>query len=262
MKGALATVMKTLLHACCGPCSLEPVRLLQEAGHELVLAYMNSNIHPRTEYDRRLDTLRAWADSAGVIIVEGVYDDEAWHAQAGVMQLAGGSRSERCRRCYHMRLQEAAAYAVEHGFDGLSTTLSVSPYQFTDIIEEELDAVCDDYDLMPVFQDFRPYYQRATWRSRELSMYRQNYCGCVYSAIEAQAERDERKVQRDAEKAKRDIEMAPARQQQEAERRRKAAERAEYDRKQRAKRAARDSARAAQRQERARGNTSKEGHRE
>lgn len=239
--------MKILLHACCGPCSLEPVRLLQEAGHELVLAYMNSNIHPRAEYDRRLDTLRAWAEGAGIPVVEGVYDAEAWHAQVGVMQLAGGPRDERCRRCYHLRLEEAAAYAAGHGFEGLATTLSVSPYQFTGIIEEELDAVCADWGLTPVFSDYRPYYPRATRRSKDLEMYRQNYCGCIYSDAEATAERAERKAQRAAERAAHAAQTAPERAAQAEERKRKAAQRAEYDRKQHAKRAVRDVLRAAQR---------------
>lgn len=236
--------MKILLHACCGPCSLEPVRLLQEAGHDLVLAYMNSNIAPRAEYDRRGDTLRAWAASANIPVAEGVWDNEAWLDRVGVMQLAGGPRSERCRRCYHMRLEEAAAYAASHGFEGLTTTLSVSPYQFTDIIEAELRAVCADYRLEPVFEDFRPYYQQATRRSRDLGMYRQNYCGCLFSAAEAQAERDERKAKRDAEKAAHDAAMAPVLAEQEAERKRRAAERAEYDRKQHEKRAIKDRLRA------------------
>lgn len=236
--------MKILLHACCGPCSLEPVRLLAEAGHELTLAYMNSNIHPRAEYDHRLATLRAWADTQNIAVVEGVYDDAAWHDQAGVMQLAGGPRSERCRRCYHMRLEEAAAYAAGHGFEGLATTLSVSPYQFTQIIEEELDDVCAPWGLIPVFEDFRPYYQQATQRSRDLGMYRQNYCGCVYSDAEAAAERVERAARRAQQKAVREAEVAPRRAAEEAARAQRARERAEYDRKQHAKKEARDAARA------------------
>lgn len=230
--------MKTLLHACCGPCSLEPVRLLAEQGHELTIAFMNSNIQPRAEYDHRLQTLLTWAREEGIPVVEGVYDDAAWHDFAGVIQLTGGARAERCRRCYHMRLEEAARYAAENGFEALSTTLAVSPYQLFEICHEELEAVCEAYGLTPVWQDFRPYYPEATRRSREAGMYRQNYCGCAYSKAEADAERAARKAQRARQNAEREAIEAKERQERNAKR-------AEYDAKQRAKKAARNAARAA-----------------
>lgn len=148
-----------------------------------------------------------------------------------------------------MRLEEAAAYAAANGFEGLATTLAVSPYQFTEVIEQELESVCADYRLVPVFQDFRPYYQQATQRSRDLGMYRQNYCGCVYSDAEAAAERAERKAKREAEKAARAQRNASRQAAEAAEHERKAAERAEYDRKQHAKKEARNAARAALRAE-------------
>ncbi len=237
--------MKILLHACCGPCSLEPVRLLQEEGHDLVLAYMNPNIHPRAEYDHRLATLRAWAAGQDLAVVEGVYDTKDWMATAGALQKQGFAREDRCRACYRLRLDEAARYAADHGFEGLATTLTVSPYQFTDIIREELEAACAPYGLQPVFEDFRPYYDEATRRSREAGMYRQNYCGCVYSDAEAADERAERKAARQAAKALRNAERAPQRAAEEAQRLAKAAEQEAHARKQQAKRKARDAARAA-----------------
>ena len=228
--------MKILLHACCGPCSLEPVRLLAEEGHSLTIAYMNSNIHPQSEYTQRLKTLLAWAQSENIAVVEGGYNVAAWRESAGRAQQEDQPREMRCRLCYRMRLEEAARYAYEHGFDGLASTLTVSPYQYTQIIEEELTRACKLYGLQAVFRDYRPYYPRATKRSRDLGMYRQNYCGCVYSDEEARLEREQRKAAREAQKAAK----AAARAQQEAqaaqERQRKARQRAEYDRKQHAKR--------------------------
>ena len=81
--------MKILLHACCGPCSLEPVRLLRAAGHDLTIAYMNSNIAPADEYARRLSTLRAWAAGEQLDVLEGAYDPAAWEACAGRVGTAG-----------------------------------------------------------------------------------------------------------------------------------------------------------------------------
>lgn len=236
--------MKILLHACCGPCSLEPVRLLHEEGHSLTIAYFNSNIHPVDEYTRRLNTLLAWAREENIPVIEGIYDPESWKMTAGAAHHGAKPREDRCRACYRLRLEEAARHAATHGFEGMATTLTVSPYQYTDIIAEELERACAPYNLTAVFRDYRARYPHATIRSRNLGMYRQNYCGCGYSAKEAQAEREERKEARDAEKARRASERAPLEAAQQAERTRKAAERETYDRKQRAKRAVRDQIRA------------------
>lgn len=194
--------MKLLLHACCGPCSLEPLRLLQEDGHEIAIAYMNSNIHPRQEYDHRLETMLDWARDQGIEVIEGPYDPQAWARCAGVLGTDPDKREMRCRACYRLRLEEAAAWAAEHGFEGISTTLTVSPYQYVDVIEEELTRVAAAHGLVPVFRDFRPRYPEATRRSKELGMYRQNYCGCTFSKIEAAEEREARAAQRAAERAR------------------------------------------------------------
>ena len=244
--------MKLLLHACCGPCSLEPVRLLQAAGHDITIAYMNSNIAPADEYQHRLSTLLEWARSQGIPVIEGPYEPNRWQeavrvarhpdpakfptrlAADSVGNASGGAdatcpgadpefdtgidpefdpardpkfahlysdRDNRCRACYRLRLEELARYAHEHGFDAIGTTLSVSPYQYTSIIKEELERAAAHYDeLTALFEDFRPYYPNATKRSRDLGMYRQNYCGCAYSDKEAAAERAARKAVRKKKK--------------------------------------------------------------
>lgn len=238
--------MKLLLHACCGPCSLEPVRLLQEAGHDITICFANSNIAPREEYDRRLDTLRAWALDAGLPVVDLPYSEAAWSEGAGAVAAAGGTRESRCRACYAQRLEEAAAWAAEHGFEALSTTLAVSPYQLSDVCHEELEAAAARHGLACVWEDFRPYYPAATTRSRELGMYRQNYCGCLISKAEAEAERAKRKAERAAAQAQHEAELMAAKAQ-------RTARQAAFDEKQRRKREARNAARAAMREEEWRG---------
>ena len=240
--------MKTFLHACCGPCSLEPTRLLQEQGHELTIGYMNSNIHPAAEYRHRLDTLVAWAQAEGIPVVEGEYDPSQWSAAVGSPDTWGEGHIERCRRCYRMRLEAAARYAADNGYEALSTTLAVSPYQFTEVIHEELQRAAAAHDLAAVFEDFRPYYPEATRRSRALGMYRQNFCGCGPSNAEAAAEREEFKRKRAEERARREAELAPQRAAEEAERERKKKERAAYEAKQHAKRMMREAARAARKE--------------
>lgn len=228
---------KLLLHACCGPCSLEPVRTLRERGIEPHIHYANSNIAPEEEYARRRSTISDWAEGEGVAFVEGSYDPDAWEATAGRIGDASdgseGQRQARCRACYRMRFEESAAYAAEHGFDALGTTLSVSPYQYTQVIHEELERACERAGIACFFEDYSPLYPEATRRSREAGMYRQNYCGCRFSEEEAAAERAERKAAREAEKAERAAAREPEEQRLAARR----AERAAYDAKQARKRA-------------------------
>lgn len=249
--------MKLLLHACCGPCSLEPTRLLKAAGHDITIYYANSNIHPAEEYEHRLATLRAWAADAGFEVLEGPYDPATWEACAGrigdaaiaeieqtragdgaaVLSVDPARREARCRACYRLRLEETARVAAERGFEGIGTTLSVSPYQYTQVIREEVERAAAQAGVAPVFEDFRPYYDEATRESRELGMYRQNFCGCRISDLEAAAERAERKEQRAAAKAAERAAHADERAAEEAARAAHKAERAAYDKKQARKRA-------------------------
>lgn len=193
--------MKLLLHACCGPCSLEPVRELRQAGHDVTIDFCNSNIAPEEEHARRGETLRQWAAAEGVPVVEEPYDPQAWEQQVLREWDPALGQVARCRACYRLRFDQVADRAAREGFDAIGTTLSVSPYQFTDVIEEELErAAAQHPGLGFLFQDYRPLYPQATQRSRDLGMYRQNYCGCLPSRTEAEAERAQRKAERKRKK--------------------------------------------------------------
>jgi predicted adenine nucleotide alpha hydrolase (AANH) superfamily ATPase len=186
------------LHACCGPCSLEPLRLLREEGFDPVICWTNPNIQPLEEHDLRLRTLMSWArDVAQAEVIVAGDDRNAW--ERGVAP-AGFDRTRRCRACYALRLAESCRVARERGFGHVSTTLAVSPYQLFDDCTELLVSLADAHGLTPVVRDFRPWYPQATKEARELGLYRQNYCGCRFSAAEATMERHEA---RDARKAKR-----------------------------------------------------------
>ncbi len=217
-----------------------PTRLLLEEGHDITVFYANSNIAPRAEYERRLVELEKYAEAQGFAVFEGEYEPAAWervvapigeaikdlspalgskHAgddaplpESVAELLDDERRRERCRACYRMRLEEAANAAVEGGFDGMATTLAVSPYQFTDVIHEELERACADAGIAAHFEDYRPYYDEATRISRELGMYRQNYCGCRFSVAEGEATRayikQKRKLEKAARRAERESEEA------------------------------------------------------
>lgn len=179
---------RLLLHACCGPCSLEPVRMLRAEGYDITLCYVNPNIQPASECTKRLDTLHAWAASENIPVLDGPCDASAWEREVAPW---GTNRPARCAACYRLRLREAASMAVEGGFGRLSTTLAVSPYQLFEVCGRELQRACVDRGLEAVWRDFRPYYPQATTRAKDLGLYRQNYCGCRFSAAEAALERTE-----------------------------------------------------------------------
>ncbi len=196
--------MRCLLHACCGPCSLEPVRIYQEEHASFSIYFDNPNIHPADEYRRRLETIGEHVCAPDRIeLVEGPYDPETWEKEAGIWGL---QREERCRACYRMRFRRLAAKAVELGFDAIGTTLTISPYQYTDVIIEELERAATEAGIASDARDWSGRYQEATRRSRELGMYRQNYCGCRFSMAEAALERKQRAEQR--KRAKRVKELA------------------------------------------------------
>lgn len=189
--------MKVLLHACCGPCLLEPYDALA-ADSVVDVCYANPNIHPAEEYERRRETLLAYAEGAGIDVVEVPYDPSLWTtAVAGT----GGDRGARCRACYRLRIGLVAAEATRRGYDAVATTLTVSPYQDPDSIRHEGERACAEHGVRFMVTDFREQYPEATRRSRELGMYRQNYCGCAPSAEEAEREREERRAARKAAKA-------------------------------------------------------------
>ena len=200
------------LHACCGPCSLEPLKHLREEGFEPTLLWDNPNIQPVAEHDLRLATLLAWADAKGIAVVRcergagsglvgtktAAEQREAWERACAPL---GFNREARCRACYAIRLSQACVAARDLGFTHISTTLAVSPYQLFDDCSQILKRQAAAHGLVPVIRDWRPFYADATRESRELGMYRQNYCGCRFSAAEAAIERHERRDERKRAKA-------------------------------------------------------------
>lgn len=169
--------MKVLLHACCGPCLLEPFDFLVRE-HDVEVVFANPNIHPAEEYERRWSTLKQYAAAEGIRVREIAYNPALWtEAVAGVEQ----DSVLRCQRCFALRLRMTAELAADKGFDAVATTLTVSPYQDLDIIRSAGEIAVRDKGLVYIHHDFTSYYPEAVRRSREAGMYRQKYCGCVYS---------------------------------------------------------------------------------
>ena len=168
--------MNILLHMCCGPCSVYPVGCLQKQGHTLTGWFYNPNIHPYKEFRRRLETAGEFAAKAGLTLQ--VRDD---YTLEDFLQRALSAPEERCFSCYTMRLNEAARTAKEGGFDAFTSTLLVSPYQKHELIRQAGEAAEAEFDIPFLYQDFRPGWKEGVAQSIQMELYRQPYCGCIFS---------------------------------------------------------------------------------
>ena len=177
-----------LLHACCAPCSSAIVEYLMQGGVEPVIFYSNSNIWPREEYEHRRDECARYAQFWDVRMVEDDYDHEAW--RTAVQGLEGEpERGRRCLQCFRYRLKRAAAYAQEHGYTVLTTTLASSRWKRLDQIDEAGDEACaTEPDVCWWDRNWRKggLQERRNEIIREQDFYNQRYCGCEFSRAHLQ----------------------------------------------------------------------------
>lgn len=169
--------MKTLLHVCCGPCASACVERLAAEGDETVMFFSNCNLDSEAEFRRRAEAAAALAAHDGVPIVFDEYDHEAW-----LREVADGFENEpekgaRCARCFRFSLARAARYAAEHGFDGFTTSLTVSPHK----VSATVFAATEDPRFRRIDFKKRQGFLRSVRRTAELGLYRQTYCGCEFS---------------------------------------------------------------------------------
>jgi predicted adenine nucleotide alpha hydrolase (AANH) superfamily ATPase len=180
--------MKLLLHSCCGPCSIYPIEYLKEEKIDIHGYFYNPNIHPYTEYVKRRDTLLEYYRELNMPYI---CNDE--YRLEEFLRRVVNRETQRCSECYAMRLEETAKAAKKGGFDCYSTTLLVSPYQQHELIKDTGLLMGEKYGVQFYYADFRPGYRQATALSREKGMYRQKYCGCVYSEKERYLRRPKKK---------------------------------------------------------------------
>lgn len=168
--------MRILLHVCCGPCATFPVKNLKEQGHEVVGFFYNPNIHPYKEFSRRLETLKEYAVKTNLTVhIDNRYSLEEF------LQAALTDLSKRCSMCYEVRLREAARFGKQNAFDFFSTTLLVSPYQKHEVIRAVAGKIAEEEGIPFYYSDFRPGFREGVEISKELELYRQPYCGCIFS---------------------------------------------------------------------------------
>lgn len=181
-------VPKLLLHSCCAPCSSYCLMVLAEY-FEVTVFYYNPNIYPEEEYHMRAEEqqrfIREFPTRYPVSFVEGAYDTKAFYEMAkGLEQVPEGG--ERCFKCYEMRVRQTAELAKAKGFDYFTTTLSISPLKKAQKLNEIGGKLEQEYGISYLYSDFKKKegYKRSTEISKEYEMYRQDYCGCVYSRNE------------------------------------------------------------------------------
>lgn len=170
-----------LLHICCGPCSTYTVNRLREEGFTVTGYWYNPNIHPWQEHERRRKSLAAFAEEVGLPML--------WHERyempAFLRAVAGREKfGERCQICYHLRLSQTARLAQEKGFEAFSTTLLISPHQNQGMIRSIGEEVAAEQGVEFYFENFRRGWAERGHLTRQYNLYRQEYCGCIYSEWE------------------------------------------------------------------------------
>ncbi|MDX2440511.1 MAG: epoxyqueuosine reductase QueH [Desulfobacterales bacterium] len=171
--------MKILLHICCAPCAIYPVKFLREQGMDVMGFFYRHNIHPYTECLKRQEALESYAEQINLrVIYQDGYDLE------GFIQNVAFRESNRCSYCYHDRLRSTALVAKHGKFDYFTSTLLYSKFQKHDTIKSMGKSIGKSAGVKFYYQDFRTGWKNGIEESKNIGLYRQQYCGCIYSEKE------------------------------------------------------------------------------
>jgi len=180
---------KLLLHSCCGPCSSYVLSILNNY-FDITIYFYNPNIYPNDEFAKRYkvqkDLIKNISPKNDIKLVEGIYDENAFEQKVEkYKKLKEGSY--RCMKCFELRLEETCKYALENGFEYFTTTLSVSPYKNSLILNEIGEKFSEKYNIEYLCADFKKKegYKKSIELSKKYNLYRQEYCGCRYSLKES-----------------------------------------------------------------------------
>ena len=176
---------KLLLHVCCAPCSSYVLEYLNEY-FDITVFYYNPNISSSAEYEKRLNEeirfVHEYPFKSNINIIPGEYDNDKFEDLIKGLEeeKEGGAR---CFKCYRLRLEESAKYAKDNNFDYFTTTLSISPYKNSKVLNEIGHELSEKYGIKYLYSDFkkRNGYKRSIELSHEYNLYRQDYCGCHFS---------------------------------------------------------------------------------
>jgi len=171
--------MKILLHCCCAPCSIYPFKELFKE-NQVSGFYFNPNIHPYQEFTKRREALEEFSRQTGFDVIFPSYEPSEFFRAISYNE----HKEARCGICWHMRLKRTADFAKENGFDTFTTTLLISPYQDQLVIKEMGESIAKETGVDFYYQDFREGFRASQNEARDKNLYRQKYCGCIYSEME------------------------------------------------------------------------------
>ena len=169
--------MKLLMHTCCAPCSVYCIDSLRSEGIEPTVYWYNPNIHPYMEYKSRRDCLKEYTKS---INVEAIFE-ENYGLDEFCKNVICDLKNRCVNYCYRVRMEQTAKYAKENGYDSYTTTLLVSPYQKHEELKNICEEIANKYELKFLYRDFRVGFREGQNKARELGLYMQKYCGCIFS---------------------------------------------------------------------------------
>lgn len=173
---------KIVLHACCAICSGYPVSFLQDAGYQVIVYFYNPNIYPDNEYQKRLEAERTLCKHFGCELVEADYcPNEFYEVAIGLENEP--ERGKRCDKCFELRLKKVAEFAKSRGIEKFTTSIVISPHKNFQKLSEIGEKIAQDEGLNFLAIDFKKKdgFLKTNKISRELELYRQNYCGCKFS---------------------------------------------------------------------------------
>jgi epoxyqueuosine reductase len=171
--------MNILMHLCCGPCTTYPLTVLRQQGHEARGFFFNPNIHPFREFQKRLAGVELLAAKTGLAV-----EYQRQYGLTEYLRQVVHHEEQRCLLCYWMRLLPTVLRAKATGADGFTTTLLYSRYQDHGLIRQVAQQLADEYDVFFHYEDFRQGWQQGIELAIEMELYRQPYCGCIYSEQE------------------------------------------------------------------------------
>ena len=173
--------MRVLLHICCAPCACYPIKWLKERGYEIVGLWYNPNIHPCTEFVKRMETVKKLEKIENIkVIYFDTYEPEKWFRAVAFRE----EKPVRCQICYSMRLEMAAAVAKKGKFDVFTSTLFYSKYQKRELMVPLAENAARKFGVKFLNVDFREGWKEGIEISKAEGLYRQQYCGCLYSEKE------------------------------------------------------------------------------
>ena len=189
--------MKLLLHVCCAPCSTYTLNNLRKQNIDVSGYFYNPNIHPYREFKKRLDTLKEFAEKTNFALhIENEYGLTEY------LRKVVFNEKKRCSTCYDMRLEKTAKHAAKMGADAFSSTLLYSRYQNHEAIVSIATKMAEKYGIEFYYDDFREGWQEGIDKAIEMDLYRQSYCGCIYSEQERYDNRLKKKMKKERKLAK------------------------------------------------------------